>query len=49
MAQLGCAMEKARDDIGKSVCNWALNVKSSGFVTSCFLISYSVEPVSGIT
>ena len=49
MAQLGCATEKARDDIGKSLCNWALNVKSSGFVTSCFLVSYPVEAVSSIS
>ena len=48
MAQLGCATEKARDDIGKSVSNWVLNVKSFGFVTSCFSVSYSVETVSRI-
>jgi hypothetical protein len=48
MAQLGCVTEKARDDIGKSVSNWKQNVKSCGFVTSCFSVSYSIEPVSGI-
>jgi hypothetical protein len=49
MTQLGCATEKARDDIGKSVSNWALNVKSFGFVTSCFSVSYSVEAITGIS
>ena len=48
MAQLGCAKEEARDDIGKSVSIWALIVKSFGYVTSCFLVSYSVETVSRI-
>ena len=37
MAQLGCTTEKARDDIGKSVNNESLNVKSLPNVSRCCL------------